>query len=73
MKLICQTHLSRILGERDNFISHKKGNLRLIGSVKLSGKRYYTIDYAKRLICKLKSLSNAEYNRIINELNNYRP
>ena len=73
MKLINSTALSRMLGEKPHWIHNQAKNKTIIGRMKMGGKTYYSVEYAKKLICKLKPLSESEYNRIVKELDEYRP
>lgn len=73
MKLISSSDFSRILGEKPNFISQKKGHFYWSARLKLGNRRYYNIETAKKLACKLKFLTAKEYEEVIRKLDEYEP
>lgn len=73
MKLISSADFSRILGEKPNFISSKRGHIHYLARLKLGNRKYYNIETAKKLACKLKLLKSQEYEEVIRKLDEYKP
>ena len=72
-RLIASSELSRLVAGNRHWIHNQAKSKTLIGRVTLGGKTYYRIEYAKKLVRKLKYMSEQEYQDIDNQLDNYRP